>query len=312
MAFDLLLAERAATVVLNASAAITAGGSLATSWLGDASSTWAGAKRDRLVRWGAGGSLLAVLASVILLWLKAADLAEVPPAQALGAVRMVLGSSHYGVAWTIGAAALLVAGLVQWATRRVERPRRAGLLTLVPLAVFWYAQCMSSHGAEDGDASVFMLVYSAHLALTSLWVGEVLVAGLIVLRDRSPLRGQEAQARAGFVQRLSDSATLALVGVLLTGGYLGWHLLRRIGDLVDDPYGRTLLAKLALVAVAAAMGGFNRFFVMPAFRARQSDQAATEGAARFRRVLLAETAILLGALVLAAILGSTAPPGTAM
>jgi putative copper resistance protein D len=311
MVLDVLLAERAATVVINAAAAATAASALSKNWLREAACGWAEARRTRLVRWGVGGSVLAVLASAVLLWLKAAEIAEVPPAQALGAVWAVLGGSHYGAAWSIGAAAMLASGWVLWATRRLDRPHNASLLTFLPLAVFWYARCMSSHASEDGDASVFMLVYSAHLALISLWVGEVMVAGLVVLRGR-PLPGaQEAQARGRFVQRLSDSATIALVGIVLTGAYLAWHMLRSASDLFGDPYGRSLLAKLALVAAAAAMGGVNRVFFMPSLLGRSPGQDATAAAARFRWVLLGEAAVLVGALVLAAILASSAPPGTA-
>lgn len=307
MALDLLAAQRTATVVLNASVAVVAACVLSRSWLAGASSAWAAKRGRRLACWCAGTMLLALLADLASLWLKAAEMAEVPPAQAAGAVGTVLSGSHYGVAWIIGAAALLVAGAWLWTARSMSRPGSAGMLAFLPLAVFWYAQCMSSHGAEAGDISVFMFVYSAHLALISLWVGEVLVAGLVVLAGGDATPGSERRA---FVQRLSASATRSLAGILLTGAYVSWQMLHSVADLINDPYGRTLLVKLALVAAAAGMGAYNRFVVMPSLGA---DGAGGDAAAlRFRGVLRVEAAVLLGALVLAAILSSTAPPGTGM
>ena len=57
--------------------------------------------------------------------------------------------------------------------------------------------------------------------------------------------------------------------------------------------------KLALVAIAVALGGFNRFAVMPSLPASWP---------RFARVLRVEAVVLLAALVAAAVLANGEPP----
>jgi putative copper resistance protein D len=58
-------------------------------------------------------------------------------------------------------------------------------------------------------------------------------------------------------------------------------------------------AKLALVAIAVALGGFNRFAVMPSL---------PRAWPRFVRVLRVEAAVLLAVLVAAALLANGEPP----
>lgn len=306
MAFDLLAAQRGATVALNASVALFAGACLALHWLRPSASAWAGLRVRRLGRWSAGAIMAALFANVAVLWLEAASMAGVPVADAGGAVRLVLASTHYGLAWAVGAVALVFAAVVALlAARRLPNM----LPVFVPLAVFWYAQAMSGHAADEGDFSLFMAVYAAHLALISLWVGDVL-AGLAVLAGGVP---DDARAdRAAYLQSLSGSATFALAGIFATGLYLAWHIVGSVANLFGNPYGNALLAKLALVGVAAALGAVNRFFVMPPLLAPQAaGPAAVAAARRFRRVLCIEALVLLAVLVVAAILGSSVPPGMA-
>jgi putative copper resistance protein D len=69
-----------------------------------------------------------------------------------------------------------------------------------------------------------------------------------------------------------------------------------------------------LVGAAAAMGGFNRFFVMPPWFARESagDATAEVFPLRFKRVVWIEAVVLLAVVALAAWLASTSPPGEQM
>ena len=79
---------------------------------------------------------------------------------------------------------------------------------------------------------------------------------------------------------------------------------------IDSDYGHTLLVKLALVAVAVALGGANRFIVLPRLFA---ELAGVENGGGWRRgltrILHVEAATLLLVLVAATVLGGTEPPG---
>ena len=64
--------------------------------------------------------------------------------------------------------------------------------------------------------------------MISLWVGEVIVAGLIVLRAE-PAAGQPNRTECVryVVEALSTSATVALIGVFVTGILSAWRGLER-------------------------------------------------------------------------------------
>lgn len=304
MAFDLLAAQRGATVALNASVALFAGACLARHWLRTSASTWAGVRVRRLGRWSAGAVAAALLANLVVLWLEGASMGGVPVAEAADAVGLVLGSTHYGRAWAIGGGALAFAGAgALLAARRLPNM----LPVFVPLAVFWYAQAMSSHAADEGDFNLFVAMYAGHLALISLWVGDVL-AGIVVLAGAAQDGARDD--RFAYLRSLSGSATFALAGIFVTGLYLAWRTVGSVANLFGTPYGKLLLAKLALVGVAAALGAFNRFLVMPQLAAPPTAGLAAGAAARrFRRVLCIEALVLLAVLAAAAILGSSVPPG---
>jgi putative copper resistance protein D len=313
MSLDLQAMQRAATVLLDLAVAVTAGGALSMLWLSRSASDWAGERRRIAHAWALAGVLVALPANAALLWLEAAAMAEVPLAEAGEAVFSMLTATHYGMAWSVGMGALLVAAAL--GTFLPARASRAATgATLAALAVFWYAHSMVSHAASEGDFSVALLANWAHLALISVWVGEVIVAGMATLAGIGPGSKQDRRARAAYVASVSSSATCALAGIFVTGMYSAWHNLGGIHALVGNPYGYTLLAKLAVVGVAALLGGFNRFIVMPPWLEREcAGQVAREALPhRFTRVLQVEAVVLLAVLVLAAVLASTSPPGAVM
>jgi putative copper resistance protein D len=224
----------------------------------------------------------------------------------------MLRSTHLGLAWSIGMAGLACAAA--GALLRDSGGPRPALLTLASLAVFWYTRSMVSHAASEGDFSVRLLADWVHLALISLWVGEVMLAGLVTLRVPGNLTAIDRRARAAYVESLSSSATFALTGIFGTGAYAVWRALDGWQNLIGNPYGNTLVAKVLLVGVAAVLGGFNRFFVMPPWLMRESVGNAAPAflPARFRLILWIEALVLLVVVVLAAWLASTSPPGEQM
>ena len=149
-----------------------------------------------------------------------------------------------------------------------------------------------------------------HLNLACLWVGEVFVAGLVVL-GAFPAGGRDGRADcARYLELLSASATVALAGIFATGLFNAWHHLGSPEALLGNRYGTTLVGKLSLVIAAAMLGGFNRFFVLPALRValQGADGDAGNSARRFSLVLRIEAGVLLGVLAVAAVLSATPPP----
>jgi putative copper resistance protein D len=312
MVLDLQTAQHGATTVLNLAVAVVAGGSMSSLWLSKAASEWASVRRVPVRKWLVAGGVLALLASVALLCFEAETMAEVPLLQAGPAIHLMLSATHYGLAWSVGAGALvtvIVLGLV--AQRHL---RLLALGALAALAVYWYSRSMVSHAASEGDVSLPLFADWVHLALISLWVGEVIIAGMVILTGARQMGEADRRDRAAYVAALSSSATFALTGIFVTGLYGAWRNLGAIEALIGNQYGNTLVAKLVFVGLAAILGGFNRFVVMPSWLERESaGQPAGEALpSRFRLVLLVEAVMLLVVLMLAAILASTSPPTAQM
>lgn len=309
MALDPQTALRLCTAVLNLAVAVLTGAGLSGLWLGRDGSSWAEARRQAVRSTAIAAAVAALAADLVLLWLESAAMAEVPLPDAGPATWTMLRSTHLGLAWAIGMAGLVVATAAA-CMEHGRRLRQAGL-NMAGLAVFWYTRSMVSHASSEGDFSLPLLVDWAHQGLISLWVGEVILAGCVMLAEDTDMGAADRRARAAYVDSLSGSATLALAGIFVTGLYASWRDLGGFQNLLGNPYGNTLAAKLALVGVAVLLGGFNRFCVMPPWLARESAGHAAPVLlpARFRHVLWIEGLVLLAVVLAAAWLASTSPPG---
>jgi putative copper resistance protein D len=311
MLLDLATAQHAATVGQNLGLALAVGANMSTFWLAQKRSAWSRVRVSRTPRWALAGALFALLASVVAVLTEAAAMAEVPLGEAGEAAVTMLTATHYGMACCVDIAALAIAVLLGIAVP--ARLARAGAAAaLAALAVFAYARSMGSHAASEGDFSLLLLVDWLHLVLISLWLGEVIIAAMVMLGGSTAMLSDDRRERAAYVAALSSSATFALAGIFVTGLFGAWHNLITFTDLFGSQYGQTLVAKLAFVALAAALGGYNRFVVMPPWLGHESagGPPAPYLLLRFRRVLQVEAAVLLAALVLAVLLASTSPPGT--
>lgn len=310
MEADLVLAQRAVAVILNLSLTILVGTSAAMLWLRTRASPWATSALPRLRAALLGASGTAILAYLAILWVEAASMAEVPLPEALPAVRSVITGTHFGLAWMIGAVALLVTTAVSATSLRIQSRLPASVVRVVAIGVLLYSRSMVSHAGAAGDFTWAVAVDWVHVVLISMWVGEVIVAGLVMLRSPPGSTPESRSDCAAYVQALSHNATVALIGIFATGVLSAWRVLERPEDLVGNAYGSTLIIKVGLVVGAAALGGFNRFVVMPSLlhELKPAGHGGAKPGRRFARVLQVEALVLLAVLVAAAFLTSTPPP----
>jgi copper transport protein len=150
------------------------------------------------------------------------------------------------------------------------------------------------HAAAAGTP-VPVLVQLVHLAAAAIWLSGVLAITLLATRARSVVEPPLPALRT-LVPRFSALALGAIGMVGLTGLYAEWT---QIGGLptTDDPYGRALIIKLAVVAAAATVGAVN---YLDGGRNRR-----WFGGLRPR--LLTEAGLALAVLAATALLSTTAP-----
>jgi len=270
-------------------------GALATpALLRDASSAWA-ARRLRRCRtlFGAAG-FLALAASLAWMWAEAIAMTDSPPGAALLAIGGIVVDTGFGRAWAVATLALAAGLALARACRYRAMPLRTLALVLVVVAV---AHASAGHAGAQG-LGWLLPATAVHLLATGLWAGGVFAAALVALRGEP-----DAIDCARYAARLSTLATAALAGVVATGAAIAWHglggSLAPLAPAAASSWGLALDLKLALVAIAVVLGGFNRFVVLP----RMPDATT-----RFAQVLRVEAAVMLAVLAAAAWLAGGEPP----
>ena len=313
MEWDLALAQRAATFLFNLAVVLLVGAGAATAWLRRGASDWASGQVPRLRRTMLAWVLVAIAAHAAILWLEAAYMAEVPVAEAREAVRSVITATHYGFAWTVGAGALTIVAICSATCPAPQAAAAIEVVRAAALGVLLYSRSMVSHAGAGGDLSWALAIDWLHLVMVSIWLGEVLVAGLVTLRRPPGAKPRERVDHARYIEALSRSATVALAGIVATGAASAWRGLGSLENAVGNPYAAILLVKVGLVLAAAALGGLNRIVVMPPLLAalRKGHASDEDLHRRFGLVLRVEAVVLLAALLAAAFLSATPPPAAA-
>ena len=245
-----------------------------------------------------GGAVLVTLdAGVAGLLLRADAALQLPFDRFLYAdLSPFAGGTRFGVAWawmTLGSA--LVAALLTFAwLRRVRWALWPALALALALASGF---SLSGHSASEPNSSVVSVVADwVHIGAASVWIGGVVMLALVGWR----LGRRE---RSEVFLRFSRLATVLVAVVLLAGVYLGLLRLSAVSDLWTTGYGRVLLLKLALVALALAWGAVHHVLVRP-----RLERGAEPPTGRVGRSLVGESLVGVAVLLVAAMLVQTPPP----
>jgi copper transport protein len=179
---------------------------------------------------------------------------------------------------------------------------RGRLLTIGLATTLLVAGAFGGHAAAVEPAFLAITAHALHLVALATWVGGLGYFATLfwaARREDEPL-----PALAAALPRFSLAATAAVGGLALTGLYLAQIHLGGPRDLISTRYGAVLLAKLGVVALMLGLAAYHRF-VVPRRLARAPGPGV---AARFRQTLRIEAGAGLVALLLGAVLGTTAPP----
>jgi putative copper export protein len=154
------------------------------------------------------------------------------------------------------------------------------------------------HTVSEGSRPLTTAIDLVHVVAASVWAGGLFLVASVLWRRRR--RGDDPAALE-LAARFSVVAAAALVAAGLSGVVLAWTVLDSPGDLWRTPWGRLLLVKVALVAVAAGIGAYNRQVLLPDLerdpegRAPGRFRTAVTVEAGALGVVVAVTAFLVGA-----------------
>jgi len=284
-------------------------GALATApALGPANAAWPLRRRIAVARCHDIAVVAAVVLTVLQSWLRTMSFAETGAVAALAQLPSVAAGTQFGRGWAVACAALVLMG--------AARPGRAGTgrlgigVAMAGAIVYAGGRAAAGHAGARGSLDD-LAVMAIHLLATAIWAGIVFVAAVAVLPDTDPAAAPE---RLAWHEQLSATAAVALALVIASGGGVAWRTTAGFSvPLRGASWSWLLAGKLALVALAAALGAFNRIAGLPPLRIALAGGASTRGTSaqtRFTRVLRVEAMVLLGALLLGAAMAAVAPPGS--
>ena len=265
---------------------------------GDASDA-ARALGARAARLGLLAAILVGIGTALRLAAQAAALrtGESYDASIVGAI---LGSTTWGTAWVIEAAAVVVAIAGFLAARRSSWGWPVAALGAVALAI---SLALTGHSASAERAPlVAPAVEVLHVLAAGGWIGTLLVlvgAGLpAILALPADRRGSEASA---MVAAFSPAA-LAFAGLAVATGVFATWVHAGLLPSLATPYGRTLAIKVAAFLAVAAVGAWNWKRVRP----KLGDAAVVSHLRRSATIELVAAAVVLA---VTAVLVATPPPG---
>ncbi|TCS33099.1 putative copper resistance protein D [Paucimonas lemoignei] len=302
------LPQVASTALINISLAWIVGILASRFWLRARTAPW----QEAAVIWLSRTMVVALitcLAGVFLsLWTESAVMGDVPWLEAWPAFQAMLISTHYGNAGSAAAIILVGALFAHWRlSRSGGQVRYLGAMALL-VSLVAVARVTIGHAFEHGLWSIAVWTECLHLLAISLWVGVVLISGWAILPRVLVSETFPSEERSAYLASMSNWATAALVVILATGAYNSYRVLGSPRDLVETGYGYVFVFKLGVVVLAIGLGGFNKFFGLPSAQSPNLVKCK-RGLGIVIVALRVETIALLLALIAAAIMTTSAPPG---
>jgi putative copper export protein len=243
---------------------------------------------DPIMLWR-GLAILNLVMSPMVFMEMASGMAQASWMEVLPLVPQILRETFAGRIWTWRFLVVVMLAIIVWI------PARATLVALGGLtlsAILLTLGSFTSHAIDKGLPMV--AVYTLHQAGAGLWLGALV--SLLMSARRGPAVLEAFAPRVSTVSAWSVGI-MALSGPLIALRWLGWnpHLL------VDSSYGRTLMVKIVIAAPVLLIGGYNRYWQMPAV-------AKSSVRSMLIRAVAAECVLLVAVLAWSAILANTPPP----
>ncbi len=166
---------------------------------------------------------------------------------------------------------------------------------------------LTGHSRAFGWQVPVIAVDVLHVLAASVWFGGLV--GLAITLPAIAGRGTHAVQLLG---RFSTIAASILAALVATGGVLAWSIVASWENLFGTRYGWLLLAKVALVALAATIAAWNRYVLVPRARADDGRQEGPNAVVRVGRVVTVEAAVIVLVLVLTGFLVNQSPRAEAV
>lgn len=234
-----------------------------------------GRMEQRAAAVGLAASVLLILAAIARVFLMSETMSAMPEMHAMSATDMAMHTQWgFAIRLELGAALAALASFAL-AARRVRGAWFAATIAAILLAA---TPALSGHAAASPKFTSLMIATDfLHVLGGGSWLGSlflVMVVGvpLSLTRDGA----ERWSSIASLVNAFSPIALASAALVVTSGVIASWVHLETLSALWQTTYGRVLLVKLLLVAIAASIGAYN-------FRRVQPQLANEVGPARLKR-----------------------------
>jgi len=275
--------------------------------------------RPRVLRLGAAGALVCVVAAVATPLLRAGE--QVGPTGLRdgawqAAVRDLLLGSTWGALWLLRIVAGTIACAALWRCGRAvsgtgvvaahpSRRPHALVVAAVALVVSAGLDAWAGHAATLATRTFSaVLAGTLHVLAAGVWAGGLLVV-LIAVRPLTRLDPASRRGLAPAALRAYSPMAAVAAGVLgATGIYLAGRQVESLSTVSDSTYGTAVMAKALLLAVALSIAAYNTVVVNPALADRVLGTRVSwrPDPRRLATVVTVEAVVLVVAVAVAALM----------
>ena len=168
------------------------------------------------------------------------------------------------------------------------------------------APAVSGHGGQTSPRGLAIPVDWIHIAAGAVWIGGLIGLLVIAATHRAP-------GLVKVVPRFSNVAFVSVLALIAAGiGNSLFHL-PTLASLWETSYGKMVLIKIGVLAVAMLVASGNLLRNAPRLRAAERRPDLAEGAASsLWKLVSVEVVLVVGIIFCAALLTSLAPPSSAL
>ncbi len=227
-------------------------------------------------------------------------------------LRMVWLQTQFGAIWRFRLVFWFVATVatVLLCAYRSHASLRRGLvwIALISSGIVLGGLAGAGHGQAGLPVRWHMCADVLHLLVAGFWPTTLLPLALLLRHLRRGTGASRWNSIAALIHRFSAISLAAVVASAITGWVNSWYLVGSLAKLVEQPYGRLLLLKVAIFCLAAGVGAVNLLRLKPRLAmARNQAKDAEPTAIQLEFNVALELSLGIAILVVVAILG-TMPP----
>jgi copper transport protein len=263
-------------------------------------------------------SVVGLLAIPVYLLLSTAEFA-LRSFWSFGALFPLVRVSAFGRSWLdlelVFGLFVAAAAVAIWLDRPERRQRSIAAVIALAGAFGAGAACLlvpglAGHAAQTSPRGLSLTFDWLHLVAGSLWLGGLI--GLVVLAATLP-GAKRVAALVVCVPRFSNLAFVSVLVLIGAGTGSAVQHLPTFASFWQTSYGKALLVKIGLLAVALLLASVNLLRTVPRFKASaRRPELGAPTTSLLRRLVTGESLLVTGAVLAAAVLSSLPPPSKAL